>query len=178
MSAFLDDISPDVRKMITRNVADYDDIEAIKQEVLIRVWKHVKDFQKGSKLDTWLYRIVINCTNTYLSDKNEERYVDFDDLTEEELEINPYLTTGSPEDDLIAKEEEEERAQAVLAILGKAGLTAMQHKAAYIHLFQEMSQEEMAKALGCSVKDTQNYLFQAIQKLSKYKEEINALRSL
>lgn len=178
MDAFLRDISPGIRKMITRHVGDYDDIEAIKQEVLIRVWKHIRDFQKGSELDTWLYRIVVNCTNTFLTDKQEEKFVDFDELTEEELELNPYLTTGSPEDDLIAKEEEEERARAILDLLAKAGLTALQHKVMYLHLFQDLSYAEMARIAGATEKQVDHAINDATNKLRLLKEDVNALREM
>jgi RNA polymerase sigma-70 factor (ECF subfamily) len=178
MAAFLSDISPTIRKMITRQVGDYDDIEAIKQEVLIRVWRHVRGFKKGSELDTWLYRIVINCTNTYMTDKQEGKFVDFDDLFEDELETNPYLTTGSMEDAMIAIEEEEEKANAILAILGTAGLTGPQHRAMYLYLFQDMTYEEMAKTMGCTRKQVDNYLHDALEKLGDKREEINALREM
>lgn len=175
MEAFLADIAPEVRKMITRSVADHDDIEAIKQDVLIRVWRHIKDFQKGSELSTWLYRIVVNSTNTHLSSKQEDKFVSIDDLGDDVLEADPFITLDSPEELLIREEEDEERAQAILAIMGKAHLSAMQHKAMFLHLFHDMPNSEKAQILKCSEKDVENYLYQATQKMAAYKDEIREL---
>lgn len=45
---------------IRRIVLCHDDANDVLQNVFIKVWKGIDDFQNRSKLSTWLYRIAVN----------------------------------------------------------------------------------------------------------------------
>ncbi|MDX2245924.1 MAG: RNA polymerase sigma factor [Bacteroidia bacterium] len=43
-------------------VYDRSQIEDLYQEVLINIWKGIDNFQEKSKIETWIYRIVMNAS--------------------------------------------------------------------------------------------------------------------
>ena len=45
---------------IARSYARHDDAEDLLQEILLQVWRGLKDFQERSSVDTWCYRVALN----------------------------------------------------------------------------------------------------------------------
>lgn len=45
---------------VRRIVQDHDDANDIMQNVFLKAWKNLDDFQQKSKISTWLYRIAVN----------------------------------------------------------------------------------------------------------------------
>src|SRR6478672_12212453 len=60
---------------VRRIVVDHDDANDVLQNVFIRVWKALENFQEQSQLYTWLYRIATNESLTFLEGKKKRSAV-------------------------------------------------------------------------------------------------------
>ena len=45
---------------VRRIVIDHDDADDVLQNVFVKAWSNMDDFQNRSKISTWLYRIAVN----------------------------------------------------------------------------------------------------------------------
>ena len=59
-----------VRGMIYPMVLNHADADDLTQETFVRATRHVTGFGRRSKFSTWLYRIAMNTTKTFLSRKS------------------------------------------------------------------------------------------------------------
>ena len=64
-----------IRKM----VLSHDDANDILQDVFIKAWTNIDNFRGESKLTTWLYRIAINESITFLNKKRNQNNISVDD---------------------------------------------------------------------------------------------------
>lgn len=51
-------------------VLNHDDANDILQNVFIKAWKNIDDFQNRAKISTWLYRIAINESLDFIRKQN------------------------------------------------------------------------------------------------------------
>jgi RNA polymerase sigma factor (sigma-70 family) len=72
---------------ITRSYCkDPDDRQDLEQEILIQVWRSIKNYVPSYKLSTWLYRVALNVSISHYR-KNRRRLDNTMLLTESILEI-------------------------------------------------------------------------------------------
>lgn len=64
---------------IRRMVVNHEDANDILQNVFIKVWKSLNGFRSESSLYTWLYRITINETLSFLKKESTKLNVSLDD---------------------------------------------------------------------------------------------------
>ena len=76
-SAIVKEHSEEVYRHIRRMVLVHDDADDITQNTFIKAWMNIGSFQGKSKISTWLYRIAINETLTFLN-KNRATLVSLD----------------------------------------------------------------------------------------------------
>ena len=76
-SAIVKRHSEEVYRHIRRMVLVHDDADDITQNTFIKAWMNIGSFQGKSKISTWLYRIAINETLTFLN-KNRATLVSLD----------------------------------------------------------------------------------------------------
>ena len=76
-SAIVKEHSEDVYRHIRRMVLAHEDADDITQNTFIKAWMNIGSFQGKSKISTWLYRIAINETLTFLN-KNRATLVSLD----------------------------------------------------------------------------------------------------
>ena len=76
-SAIVKEHSEDVYRHIRRMVLAHEDADDITQNTFIKAWMNIGSFQGKSKISTWLYRIAINETLTFLN-KNRTTLVSLD----------------------------------------------------------------------------------------------------
>ncbi|HHU25724.1 MAG TPA: sigma-70 family RNA polymerase sigma factor, partial [Bacteroidales bacterium] len=60
-----------IRKM----VLVHEDVDDILQDTFIKAWTNIDNFRGDSKLSTWLYRIAINESITFLNKKRKQNNV-------------------------------------------------------------------------------------------------------
>lgn len=68
-SAIVGQHSEEIYWHIRRMVLTHDDANDLVQETFIKAWSNIANFQGRSKISTWLYRIAINETLTFLNKK-------------------------------------------------------------------------------------------------------------
>lgn len=120
--AFEDLISKYEKKVyntVLRIIRDKEAAKDISQEVFIKVYKSLKNFNEKSKFSTWLYRIAVNTSIDELR-KNKNRYnnisldnpdPEHDNTRQVEFEISGSKDT--PEEKLIKKEKIKELYKAI-----------------------------------------------------------------
>jgi RNA polymerase sigma-70 factor (ECF subfamily) len=112
--------------------------EDVTQEVFLRLFTRIGQFRGEADLATWLYRLVANaCVDEQRKPTRLVPYGNLDEVGEMAARTNP-----------AADYEKVELADSVQAAL--ADLSPTLRMAILLKYFEELSYEEMARALGCS----------------------------
>lgn len=125
-------------------MADYHRAQDISQETFLRVLENVDRYKSRNCFKTWLYRIAVNLCKNELRDRGRQKMVSLDDpeLNMENLMEDSY----TPPDR--ASEEAEMRQLVKNAI---QSLPEDQRVALVLREYQDLSYEEIAVALNCSL---------------------------
>ena len=141
---------------IRHMVYSHDDANDLLQNTFIKAWQNIDSFQGYSKISTWLYRIAINETLTFLNRQKAIQTVTLDDPDinlEERLEGDPYFD---------GNETEEQLQQAI------ATLPEKQRMVFNMKYFDEMKYEDMSDILGTSVGALKASYHIAVKKIEDY----------
>ena len=120
-------------------VIDHDDADDVVQNIFIKVWNNLGSFREDSKLFTWLYRITVNESLSFLKAK----------------QLRSYLSLSSPEAMMIRSlhddnyfdgtEIQRKLTEAVIKLPKKQQLVFN------MRYYDELSYEEMSEILSTSV---------------------------
>ena len=139
-------------------LANPEDASDVAQDVFLWLWENIGQFRFKSQFSTWLYRIVTNrCLN--LKDQRQRRKTDPMEIDDSQPWVP--LDTTTPESTVLLAEQRE--------ILQKA-LAALKddyRKILILREMQDLSYEELAEVLGCSVGRVRSRLHEARQALRK-----------
>ncbi|GAB5554908.1 MAG: RNA polymerase sigma factor [Saprospiraceae bacterium] len=145
-----------IRKMVDQ----HEDANDVLQNCFIKFYRSIGSFQRKSKLYTWLYRIAVNESITYLN-KQKRRAVD--SLDQEDLHLVNTLEADSYLDpDLVQK-----RLKAALETLPEK-----QREVFQLRYFEEKGYKEMATMLGTSVGGLKASYHHAVKKVEGYLKAI------
>ena len=134
-------------------VLSHDDANDILQEVYIKVWTNIANFRGESKLTTWLYRIAINESITFLNKKRNQNNISMDD------EDSFLLNTLEGDEYFDGDEAQKLLQQAILTLPEKQRLVFQ------MKYFDEMKYEEMSDILGTSVGALKASYHHAVKKI-------------
>ena len=144
---------------IRRLVLSHDDANDILQNTFIKAWSNIDSFRGDARLSTWLYRIALNETLTFLAHEKNVQTLDID----------------SPEGSIADKLEGDtwfdgDDAQ---KLLQEAILTLPDKQRLVFNLkyFEEMKYEEMSKLLDTSVGALKASYHLAVTKISNFLED-------
>ena len=140
---------------VRRMVLVHDDANDIVQNTFIKAWTNIDSVQGKSKISTWLYRIAINETLTFLN-KNQNMLVSLDTpegAVAEQLESDTHFC-GDKADAMFQE-----------AI---ARLPEKQRLVFNLKYFSEMKYEEMSNILGTSVGALKASYHIAVKKIEEY----------
>lgn len=143
---------------IRRMVLIHEDANDLLQNTFIKAWTNMENFRGESKLSTWLYRIAINESLTFLNQKSHAQHIPIDSpdaAMTEKLESDPYFD-GDDAQKLLQ--------EALLTLPNKQRLVFN------LKYFQEMKYEEMSELLGTSVGALKASYHIAIKKISTFLE--------
>lgn len=140
---------------IRRIVLDHDDANDILQNVFIKVWKGMNDFQNRSKLSTWLYRIAVNEALDFLRRKRDMASIDIDN--------NAGVASRLMADDYF----DGDAAQALLQE-AVATLPDVQRVVFNLRYYDEMKYSEMSKMLETSEGALKASYHIAMKKITAY----------
>lgn len=141
-----------IRKM----VLSHDDANDLLQNTFLKAWGSIEYFRGDAKLSTWLYRIAVNETLTFLSKERERRNLTADDADD-------FLLTSIESDDYF----DGDRVQKLLqqAILQ---LPEKQRLVFNMRYFDGMKYEDMSEILGTSVGALKASYHHAAKKIEEY----------
>lgn len=144
-----------IRKM----VLSHDDANDLLQNTFLKAWGSIEYFRGDAKLSTWLYRIAVNETLTFLAREREQRNHKADDADNFlilNIESDPYF--------------DGDRAQRILqeAIVQ---LPEKQRLVFNMRYFDEMKYEDMSEIMGTSVGALKASYHHAAKKIEEYLQE-------
>ena len=140
---------------IRRMVFNHDDANDIMQNVFLKAWSNIDNFRGSAKLSTWLYKIAINESITFINKERarNEASADDDSFLLNNLEADPYFD-GDDTQRLLQE-----------AI---ATLPPKQRVVFNLRYFDEMKYEQMSEALGTSVGALKASYHLAVKKIEQY----------
>ena len=124
---------------VRRLVIDHDDSDDVVQNIFIKVWNNLDSFREDSKLFTWLYRIAVNESLSFLKSKQLRSYLSLSSpnaLMVKSLHSDPYFN-GNEIQKLLK--------EAIIRLPKKQQLVFN------MRYYEDLSYEEMSEILGTSV---------------------------
>ena len=157
-SAIIKQYSEPLYWHIRRMVLSHDDANDLLQNTFLKAWSNIDKFRGESQISTWLYRIAVNETLTFLG-KNKGETVSID----------------SPEGEIANRLESDtyfcgDRADALF----NEAINRLPHKQRLVFTmkyFQEMKYEEMSQILDTSVGALKASYHLAVKKIENFLEE-------
>lgn len=144
-------------------VKDEQDAKDVSQDVFVKVFRYIENFNQESSFYTWLYRITVNTSIDYLRKQSRRKEVDYDDTiqTDEEVEGNELLMPSKlgikPDKELGRKELREKMLEALDSLSDK-------HRTILtLREVEGLSYKEMAEVLDISKGTVMSRLYHARQ---------------
>ncbi len=154
-----------VMNLIYRMVHDATEAEDLAQNVFLQVYKSADRYQASARFTTWLFTIARNlCLNEirrrsrHPADSLEGNFAESEDQPARQFEDNK---TFSAPDALLQRELEQKIEQAV------NDLPEAQRTALLLCRQDELSYEEIAKVLGCSLSATKSLIHRGRETLKE-----------
>jgi RNA polymerase sigma-70 factor (ECF subfamily) len=139
-----------------RMTRDHDSADELAQESFVKAYQALGNFKPGYNFYTWIYRICVNLAINFL--KREKHTVSAELL--KEIDLLPESVTAIDQlERMIASE------QAGLVRKALNSLPPEQKLAFILKTNENMSYEEMAAVMDCSIGTVMSRLFRARQKL-------------
>ena len=140
---------------VRRIVIDHDDSNDVVQNVFIKVWKNLENFKEASRLYTWLYRIAVNESLTFLKQKRAPLYVDFE-------KVERGLSRKMDDNYFKGEEIEKKLQQAILTLPEKQRIVFN------MKYFEDMKYDDMAEVLDTSVGALKASYHHAVKKIEEF----------
>ncbi len=141
-----------------RMTRDHDSADELAQESFVKAYQAMSGFKPGHSFYTWVYRICVNLSINFL--KREKQNVSVDFLRDSGIAVNRSNELSQLER-MIASEQ---------AAIVKEALNMLppDQKAVFIlKTYDDMSYEQMAEVMDCSMGTVMSRLFRARHKLRK-----------
>lgn len=142
---------------IRHMVLSHDDANDILQNTFIKAWMNLDSFMGYSKISTWLYRIAVNETLTFLNKQKQTVSIYSD--SNEDLSVADSLEGDTYFD---GNETERQLQEAI------ATLPEKQRMVFNMKYFNEMKYEEISEALGTSVGALKASYHIAVKKIEEF----------
>jgi len=147
----------DVIGLCFRYVGNQVDAEEVAQEVFVRLYQSRDSYEPRGKLTTYLYRIAVNRSLNFIRNQRRRKWLSFD-------KVQRSHSLSDPENPESAFERQEQEAMIQEAI---QALPKNQKTVLILRRYQELSYEEIAEIMGCSIPSVESRLFRARQTLRK-----------
>ena len=141
-------------------VLSHDDANDLVQDTFVKAWNSIDTFRGDAQISTWLYRIAINETLTFLKKRQIETVP---------IDSDEYDIAGTIESDAYFCGDKTD------ALFRKAigTLPEKQRLVFNMKYFEEMKYEEMSDILGTSTGALKASYHIAVKKIEKFIEENN-----
>lgn len=146
---------------IRKIVISHDDANDVLQNTFIKIWNNIDHFRGDSKLLTWLYKIAINESITFINKQRQQQNISMDDA-------DTFLAAKLESDSYFDGDEAQMKLQ-------KAILTLPDKQRIVFNLkyFEELKYEEMSSILDTSVGALKASYHHAVKKIEEYLSNSN-----
>ena len=155
-SQVIDHYSQPLYWHVRRMVFDHDDANDILQNTFIKAWTNIDNFRGDAKLSTWLFKIAINESITFINKKKQQQNLSLDDdatFMAANLEADPWFDGDAAQIKL-------QRAI--------ASLPDKQRLVFNMRYYEEMKYEQMSEILGTSVGALKASYHHALKKIEAF----------
>ncbi len=142
---------------IRRMVIDHDVTNDLLQNTFIKAWGSIDHFRGDAKLSTWLYKIAINETLTYIAREKARNQVSIDNSEE------AFLVNNLEADCYFDGNELQLKFQRAISMLPEK-----QRLVFNMRYFDEMRYEQMSEILGTSVGALKSSYHHALKKIEQF----------
>lgn len=146
-----------IRKM----VYSHEDANDILQDVFVKAWLNIEKFRGDAKLSTWLYKIAINESITFINRSKAKQNLSIDD-------DDSFLLDKLEGDEYFDGDEAQLILQKAIVTLPEKQRLVFQMK-----YFNEMKYDEMSDILGTSVGALKASYHHAVKKVERFLKESN-----
>lgn len=140
---------------VRRIVLSHEDANDVLQNVFIKVWSNLQNFQGKSSLSTWLYRIAVNESLDFLRKQKQADKVSADE--------DDSVASRLMSDEYFDGDEVQARLQEAVARLPEVQRTVFSLK-----YFEEMKYSEMSQILNTSEGALKASYHLAVKKITEY----------
>jgi RNA polymerase sigma-70 factor (ECF subfamily) len=137
---------------------DHDSADELAQESFVKAYQAMSGFKPGHSFYTWIYRICVNLSINFL--KRERQSVSADFLRDSGIVIDR-SDESSQLERMIASE------QAAIVKEALNNLPPDQKAVFILKTYDDMSYEQMAEVMDCSIGTVMSRLFRARRKLKR-----------
>ena len=141
---------------IRRMVQSHEDTDDLLQNTFMKAWTSLDNFRGDAKLSTWLYKIAINESLTFLEKERKRMNVSIDDEAE-------FLVKSIEADEWTDGDELKIKLRKAIATLPEKQRIVFNMK-----YYDEMKYEDMSKILGTSVGALKASYHLAVKKIEQY----------
>jgi RNA polymerase sigma-70 factor (ECF subfamily) len=152
-----------VLNLIYRYVGDRTQAKDLAQEVFVRVWQAAKTYKPTAKFTTWIYRITANLCLNELKASGRRKWISrFSGEEGQEVGVEAFSDESpSAEDLLLAGERSRQITDALQS------LPENQRMAVILKKFDDLSYQEIARILDCSVSAVESLLVRGKRNLQE-----------
>lgn len=143
--------------------------EDLTQEIFMRVHRSVKNYRPEAKFSTWLYKIATNLCLTEVTTRERKHASSLDEIQE---------NIGSLEDEKSVDQSNVRYRKEIIKIIFDAMNTLSEKERSAIMLckYEQLSYDEVAETLDCTVGAVKTYVYRGrmklIDKLKPYLAEV------
>ena len=142
--------------VIRKMVLTHDDTNDVLQNVFIKAWVNIDSFKGESLLSTWLYKIAVNESITFINKQRNHQSISIDDS-------DTFLLSKMESDAYFDGDEMQKQFQKALLTLPEKQRLVFNMK-----YFDEMKYEEISDVLGTSVGALKASYHHAVQKIKDF----------
>ena len=142
-------------------VFSHEDANDILQDVFIKAWLNIEKFRGDAKLSTWLYKIAINESITFINRSKTKLNLSIDDS-------DSFLVNQLQGDEYFDGDEAQLLLQKAVVSLPEKQRLVFQMK-----YFDELKYDEISEMLGTSVGALKASYHHAVKKVEKFLKESN-----
>lgn len=140
--------------LLSRYTRDAAETEDLAQDVFVKVFRKLHTFQHDSSFYTWLYRIAVNTATDHITRSKRRRLQLVEDVQTVERDDRDPGHAGAAEP--LMEEELREVTRRILE-----GLSDKHRTILILREYEDLSYNEIAEVLGCSLGTVESRLFRA-----------------
>ncbi len=135
------------------------------QEIFMKAFRGLKDFQYQSKISTWLYRITVNHCRDMQRSKSRKKEVSVE-IFNDENEVESLLDR-MPDNKPTPSQEQSDKQIRQRVVEAINHLPMEFRETVYLKEIEDMSYEEISKVVGCRLGTVKSRIFRAREMLQK-----------